>query len=63
MSHATSNYRIYTRTHGVHEVVAQTARHAVAAIVARIGLTEQETACVVKWSVVKNKEEKQGEEK
>lgn len=57
------NFIVYTSKHGEHEVAAQTARHAVAAIVARIGLTEQETACVVKWSVVKDKEEKQGEEK
>lgn len=57
------HFSVYTAKHGKHEVVAQTARHAVAAVVARIGLTEQETACVVKWSVVKNKEEKQGEEK
>ena len=49
----TSNrhYRIYTRTHGNHEVAAQTARHAVAAIVARLGLTEQQTEQVVKWAV------------
>lgn len=57
------HFNVYTTKYGEHEVVAQTARHAVAAVVARIGLTEQETACVVKWSVVKNKEEKQGEEK
>lgn len=56
-------FMVYAGKRGTHEVVAQTARHAVAAVVARIGLTEQETACVVKWSVVKNKEEKQGEEK
>ena len=56
-------FMIYAGKRGTHKVVAQTARHAVSAIVARIGLTEQETACVVKWSVVKDKEEKQGEEK
>lgn len=56
-------FMVYAGKRGTHKVVAQTARQAVAAVVARIGLTEQETACVVKWSVVKNKEEKQGEEK
>lgn len=51
MSHATSNYRIYTRTLGVHEVAAQTKREAIARVVARLGLAEERCATVNTWAV------------
>lgn len=44
-------YLIYTRHAGWHEVRAESHRHAVAALVARLGLTEEQTAQVVSWSV------------
>lgn len=44
-------YLIYTRHAGWHEVRAESLRHAVAALVVRLGLTEQQTAQVVSWAV------------
>jgi len=45
------HFRIFTRHAGRHDVEAETQRHAVAALVARLGLTESQTAQVVTWSV------------
>lgn len=49
----TSNrhYRIFTRTHGNHEIAAQTKREAVARVVARLGLDEEQCAQVNTWAV------------
>ena len=44
-------FTIYTRHHGNHEVKAETARQAVACVVARLKLTEQEAAQVIRWAV------------
>ena len=47
----TRRFKVYTRHNGNHEVTAESTRHAVAAIVARLGLTEQQTAQVTTWAV------------
>ena len=49
------HFKVFTRTHGTQSVSAQTARHAVAAIVARLGLDEKETAQVVRWAVTEER--------
>lgn len=50
-------YVIYTPSMGKHEVTARTVLHAVAALVARLGLTEQQTETVLSWSVTEQKGE------
>jgi hypothetical protein len=45
------HYRIYTRTLGNHDVAAQTKREAIARVVARLALTEQQCQMVNTWAV------------
>ena len=52
---STRHYRIYTRSHGNHEVAAQTKREAIARVVARLGLEEERCAQVNTWAVVEVK--------
>ena len=49
-------YTVITRRKGTHRVLALTNRHAVACIVARLGLNEQQAAEVVRWVVVEEGE-------
>jgi hypothetical protein len=51
MNNATRHFKIHTRTLGVHDVTAQTKREAIARLVARLGLTEQQTQQVTTWAV------------
>ena len=48
----TRHYRIYTHSHGNHDVTAQTKREAIARVVARLGLDEQRCQTVNAWAVV-----------
>ena len=48
-------YRVYTRTHGNHDVTAETARQAVSCVVARLKLTEQEAMQTIRWAVSTDK--------
>lgn len=45
------HFLVYTKDGRRYAVTAGSTRHAVAAIVARLGLTEQQSAQVVSWSV------------
>lgn len=51
MSNATRHFKIYTRTHGNHDVTAQTKREAIARVVARLGIEEEMCQMVNTWAV------------
>jgi len=48
-------FTIYTRHAGRHEVAAQTKREALAKVVARLGLTEQQCQMVNTWAISENR--------
>ena len=52
-------YRVYTRTHGNHDVEACTSRQAVACVVARLRLSEEEARKAIGWAVSANKQGKE----
>ena len=47
----TRHLKIYTRSHGNHDVTAQTKREAIARVVARLGLEEERCQMVNTWAV------------
>jgi len=54
------HFTIYTRKYGNQKVKAETARQAIACIVARLKLTEQEAMQVIRWAVSTDKEVSDG---
>lgn len=55
-------YRVYTRTHGNHDVEAQTNRQAVACIVARLKLSEAEAMKSIGWAVSTAKQRREADD-
>ena len=48
-------YTVHTRRRGIYAVTAKTRAHAVAALTARLGLTEAQTEETTRWAVCRDK--------